>query len=69
MEICCLLFGCSCGTVLCVLYVLRLCAEVVMAVWSMHWGAWCLVMDGEGGRLQVMHVDDGGYVEGYWFRI
>ena len=54
---------------LCVLYVLRLCAEVVMAVWSMHWGAWCLVMDGEGGRLQVMHVDDGGYVEGYWFRI
>ena len=40
-----------------------------MVVWSVHWQAWCLLMDGEGRRRQVMHVNDGGYVEGCGFRI
>ena len=49
-----------CGTML---RVLRLCAEVVMAVWSARWQAWCLAMDGESRSRQAMCVDDGGYME------
>ena len=39
-------------------------AEDVVAVWSTHWRAWCLAMDGEGRRQWAAHVDDGGYMEG-----
>ena len=41
-------------------------AEVVVAVWSAHWRAWCLALDGEGRRRRATHVDDGGYVERLW---
>ena len=51
-----------------VLCVLRLRAEIVVVVWSVHWQAWCLAMDGEGRRQQATHLDDGGYVEGCGFR-
>ena len=51
------------------LRVLCLHAEVVVAVWSACWQAWCLAMDGEGRRQWATHMDDGGYMEGYGFRI
>ena len=52
-----------------VLRVLRLCAEIVVVVWSARWQAWCLAMDGEGRRWWATRVDDGGYMEGCGFRI
>ena len=42
------------------LHVLRLHAEVVVAVWSAHWQAWCLATDGESRSGRVTRVDDGG---------
>ena len=51
------------------LHVLHLHAEVVVAVWSARWQAWCLAMDDEGRRWRATHVDDGGYMEGCGFRI
>ena len=46
--------------------VLRLRAEVVVAVWSARWQAWCLAMDGESRSGRAMRVDDGGYMERLW---
>ena len=51
------------------LHVLRLHAEVVVAVWSMRWQAWCLAMDGESRSGWATRVDDGGYVESCGIRI
>ena len=48
------------------LRVLRLGAEVIVAVWSMRWRAWCLAMDGESRSGRATCVDDGGYVERLW---
>ena len=48
------------------LRVLRLRAEVVVAMWSVPWRTWCLAMDGESRSGQVTRVDDGGYLERLW---